>query len=113
MRKVWRDGGVGLLRRLAARRCRGRGGRCRRVAVGATAVEPGRLAPRERGAGGRHESGGARRERAVGRDEADAARLAHQQLQDVVDDVAGTGAPLGQVGLVQQAQGLACKGKGN
>ena len=98
-----------LLRRLTARRQR-RSGRGRRPRVGAAAaaVEPG--LPREGGAGGRDEAGGARREGAVGRDEPSAAAgLAHEELEDVVDDVAGAGAPLGEVVLVQEAQGLACK----
>ena len=107
MREARRNGRVRLLRGLAARRrrrCRRRRSRSRRVRP----VEPG--LPREGGAGGRDEAGGARREGAVGRDEPSAAAgLAHEELEDVVDDVAGAGAPLGEVVLVQEAQGLACK----
>ena len=108
MREARRNGRVRLLRGLAARRRR----RCRRRSRSGRRrvcpVEPG--LPREGGAGGRDEAGGARREGAVGRDEPSAAAgLAHEELEDVVDDVAGAGAPLGEVVLVQEAQGLACK----
>ena len=116
MREARRDGRMRLLRGLttrrrsrgsSGRRCR-RGGRVRGSA--GAAVEPG-LA-REGGAGGRDEAGGARREGTVRRNEAaaaEAAGLPHEELEDVVDDVAGAGAPLGEVVLVQQAQRLAWK----
>ena len=90
-----------LLRRLAARRCRR--GRCRCRGRPVAAVEPG--LPREGGAGGRDEAGREARDGTVGRDEAAAAHpagLPDEELEDVVDDVAGAGAPLGEVVLVQQ-----------
>ena len=99
-----------LLRRLTARRQR-RSGRGRRPRVGAAAaVEPG--LPREGGAGGRDEPGREARDGTVGRDEAaaaDPAGLPDEELEYVVYDVAGAGAPLGEVVLVQQAEGLAWK----
>ena len=99
-----------LLRRLAARRCRR--GRCRRRRRPVAAVEPG--LPREGGARGRDEAGREARDGTVGRDEAAAAAahpagLPDQELEDVVDDVAGAGAPLGEVVLVQKAECLAWK----
>ena len=103
-----------LLRRLTARRQR-RSGRGRRPRVGAAAaVEPG--LPREGGAGGRDEPGREARDGTVGRDEAaaaaaDPAGLPDEELEYVVYDVAGAGAPLGEVVLVQQAEGLAWKWK--
>ena len=93
-----------LLRRLAARRQRCLGGCRGRPRV---AVEPG--LPGEGWASGRDEAGGEARDGAVGRDESHAARLPDQELEDVVDDVAHAGAPLGEVVLVQHAQGFAWK----
>ena len=79
--------------------------------LAAAAVEPG--LPREGGARGRDEAGREARDGTVGRDEAAAAAhpagLPDQELEDVVDDVAGAGAPLGEVVLVQKAECLAWK----